>query len=249
MAGKVDQPVLSVVFAEGQRPRAAALAAGGRAAAHGCGGFMVTIDEPEAGWAEILASGLTFDCHGLAPAEPVADPGRGARIGLDAWPVGEAIALTPGPHIAAGAAMMPVLRSLIAAGVGIAAMEGVMAVCWSPARTWIEPQYFARVGGAWLAGGAFPALGLTMLRREANGALVSQGLGCLIGRELRMEPDRDLSDEALAQLAVRMIDRLVGQGPLRDAQEFVLDQGTTLLAVPIDEGSEIRVLRRRNGSN
>lgn len=250
MSGIPEQPILSLVFAAGRRPDLASLVHAGRLA-EGCGlPFSVTHDAvAEEGWAELLTSGLAFDCHGVAPAAPADLPEQGARLGLDEWPAGEAMALMPGPHLADGAAMLPVLRGLVGIGARLAKMEGIRAVCWSPAQTWMEPEFFVRVADAWLAGGAFPALGLTMLRQERNGGLHSQGLGFLIGQELRMEPDRKISSEVMAQLAMRLIDRLVEEGPLPEAREFALDDTATLLAVPVAGGSELRVMRRANGGS
>lgn len=248
MSGHSVQPVLSLIFAAGARPDSAALIAAGGDTANGGLPFAVTHDAGAAeGWAEVLASGLTFDCRGLAPANPEPMPLHGARVGLDQLPDGEAIALVPGPHLSDGAAMLPALRGLIGIGARLAAMPGVRAVCWSPAQTWIDPAFFTRVVDAWLDGGPFPALGLTMLVAQPNGALLSQGLGFLIGQELRMEPDRAVAQDAMAQLAIRLIDRLVEEGPLPEAREFAIDDHARLLAVPVDDGKELRVMRRAYG--
>lgn len=201
--------------------------------------------DPAEGWLELLSNGLTFDCHGIVPGEPAATPPRGAMLGLDAIPDGEAIALRPGPHIAAGRGMLPVVRALAAVGVRLATLPGVRAVCWQPAGSWMEAGYYRRVVGDWLDGGAFPALGLTSLRRESNGAMVSLGLGLLIGQELRFEPERNLSAGAVARISVRLIHELISNGPLAEAKEFVGADGEQLLAVPVRGGEQLRVMVRK----
>ena len=108
----------------------------------------------------------------------------------------------------------------------------------------MEPAYFRRVVGDWLAGGAFPALGLTSLRRESNGAMVSLGLGLLIGQELRFEPERALSAAAVARISVRLIHELIERGPLQEPEDFVGPDGEALLAVPVRGGEQLRVMLR-----
>lgn len=201
--------------------------------------------EPHEGWAELLSSGLTFDCNGLSPGDAEESPTSGALLGLDTVPMGEAIALRPGPHIVAGQGLLPVVRVLAAVGVRLSALPGVRAICWGPAGSWMDPAYYQRVVGDWLAGGAFPALGLTSLRRESNGAMVSLGLGLLIGQELRFEPERSISAGAVARLSVRLIDELIASGPLSEAREFAGPDGETLLAVPVRGGEQLRVMIRK----
>ncbi|MDE2434972.1 MAG: hypothetical protein KGM49_01810 [Sphingomonadales bacterium] len=188
---------------------------------------------------------MTFDCHGLHPGDGMLPPPRGALLGLDAIPSGEAITLQPGPHVVGGRGLLPVVRVLAAVGTRLAALPGVKGVCWQPAGSWMEPTYFRRIVGDWLDGGAFPALGLTSLRRESNGAMVSLGLGLLIGQELRFEPERALSAGGVARISVRLIHELVGNGPLTEPREFEGPDGERLLAVPVRNGQQLRVMVRR----
>ncbi len=109
----------------------------------------------------------------------------------------------------------------------------------------MEPAYYRRVVGDWLNGGAFPALGLTSLRRESNGAMVSLGLGLLIGQELRFEPERSLSAGAVARISVRLIHELVTSGPVDSPREFTGADGEVLLAVPVRGGAQLRVMVRK----
>jgi hypothetical protein len=135
----------------------------------------------------------------------------------------------------------------VLAGLGavLAGLPSLQAVCWNPAGSWMAPDYFRKVVFDWLGGGAFPALGLTTLKRESNGAMVSQGLELLIGQELRFEPDPDLAPAQIARIAVRMIHQLIERGPLAEADEFAGPDGEPLLAVPVREGRQLRVMVRR----
>ncbi|MFM5884086.1 MAG: hypothetical protein ACKOQ3_01920 [Novosphingobium sp.] len=248
-----DGAILSFVFAAGQRPDAAAIATAGSAntgadiGAHpAVGGFTISLrPDPAEGWLELLSSGLTFDCAGLTPAEGTPLAPRGALLGLDAAPGGEAVSLRPGNHIAEGKGMLPVVRIMAAVGLRFAALPDVRAVCWQPAGSWMEPGYYRRVVGDWLGGGAFPSLGLTSLRRESNGAMVSLGLGLLIGQELRFEPERNISAGAVARISVRLIHELIASGPLSEPREFAGIDGETLLAVPVRGGEQLRVMVRK----
>lgn len=188
---------------------------------------------------------MTFDCRGLVPAPGARFPDTGTLLGLDKAPSGEALALMPGPHLAEGRGLLPVVRVLAGLGAVLTDLPGVLAVCWNPAGSWMAPDYFRKVVFDWLGGGAFPALGLTTLRRESNGAMVSQGLELLIGQELRFEPDPDLPPAQIARIAVRMIHELVERGPLAEAGEFAGPEGEPLLAVPVRDGAQLRVMVRR----
>lgn len=244
-SGAAEDAILSLVFAAGHRPTGKSVAdAAQQDGSTGAYSISHRPDESE-GWLELLSSGLTFDCLGLAPGDAAPSPARGAMLGLDAIPDGEAVALRPGPHIAAGRGMLPVVRVLAAVGMRLATLPGVRAVCWQPAGSWMEPGYYRRVVGDWLGGGAFPALGLTSLRRESNGAMVSLGLGLLIGQELRFEPERNLSAGAVARISVRLINELISNGPLTEPQEFTGADGEQLLAVPVRGGEQLRVMVRK----
>lgn len=240
-----EEAILSLVFANGARPDAEAVAG----IEHGFGwpgSYTVSHrPDPAEGWLELLASGLTFDCGGLAPAPAGMLPPRGALLGLDTAPMGEAIWLAPGAHIAAGRGLLPIVRVLAGIGSRLATLPELKAVCWQPAGSWMEPGYFRRVVQDWLDGGAFPALGLTSLRRESNGAMVSLGLGLLIGQELRFEPERALPAATIARISVRLIHELIASGPLLEPHEFQGPNGEALLAVPVRDGQQLRVMVRK----
>lgn len=200
MSSPSSPALLSLVFAPGMRPAAAMLGEAGADAA--ANGFAVTLEAnaEDGDWAELLASGLTFDCHGIAPGPAAPLPPTGTLLGLTAAPTGEAITLQPGPHIASGAALLPVVRVLLALAADIARLPGVLALYWHPAACWMAPEYFIRIASDWLGGGAFPALGLTALTREPDGGLTSKGLAFFAGQELALSPELDLPPEAFAAL-------------------------------------------------
>ena len=54
----------------------------------------------------------------------------------------------------------------------------------------MAPAYFMSAVRAWLVGGAFPALGLTALREEQDGALHSEGLALFTGYEVTSNQNR-----------------------------------------------------------
>lgn len=206
------------------------LGAGERPRWDTCAQFLSTVDpgggqaacvshQPpeEEGWIELLSSGLTFELSGLSPASAAGLPPAGHFYGLPEQTTRfalEAICLAPGAHIAAGAHSLPVVRVMSGLAVRLATLPGVKAVCWHPAGTWMAPDYFARIGTAWLAGGSFPALGLTALESLHNGGVKSRGLSHFIGQEICLAPGLHAEPAAMIKLAVRIIDRLIATGKL-----------------------------------
>ena len=246
--GAQDSPVLSLIFADGQRPDVAALAALAEASLQRAPGSRFAISHlppPAEGWAELLASGLTYDCAGLAPAVPAATPVGGALLGLEQQPVGEAISLSPGPHLAEAMGMLPVVRVLAGLGAQLAGLPSAAAVCWNPARCWMPSAYFCKVVDNWLADGPFPALGLTSLERESDGSIASVGLALMTGQELRFSPDAKLVPADIARIAVRLIHALIETGPLTAQHTFVGPDRETLLVTPSMRGTQLDVTIQR----
>ncbi len=243
-----NSSVLSLVFAEGQRPNIDALAALALASHKRAPVSRFVISHrpaPNEGWAELLASGLTFDCGGLHPAPSAFSPAGGALLGLEQLPVGEAVSLSPGPHLAEAMGMLPVVRVLAALGVQLAAMPSVSAVRWNPARCWMPAAYFCKVVDNWLADGPFPALGLTSLERGRDGSISSVGLALLIGQELRFSPDAKLDPGDIARIAVRLIHALIETGPLTAQHSFLGPDRETLLVTPDLLGKQLEVTIQR----
>lgn len=238
-------PVLSLIFAEGQRPDLDAVAALAAAPGAAMPFALSHIPEADQNWVELLSAGLTFDLHGLAHGPATVYPGAGALLGLAEAPEGEVLSLQPAPHLADGPGVLPVVRVLAGIGVQLASLPGVLAAHWQPASCWMTVKYYSGVIAEWLDGGAFPALGLTSLRREPDGAMTSLGLDFFIGQELRFEPDRRLPPAAIAKAAVRLVHSLVESGPLRSRAEYAGPEGSVLVIEPVRQGRLLRVTVQR----
>ncbi len=129
--------------------------------------------------------------------------------------------------------------------VGLAAslseLPGIEGIAWRPAHSLIEPVLFRLQVGTWLAGGAFPALGLTALARDPDGGLRSVGLEFFIGQELRIEPAAGRPFPGAAKLAVRLIHGLVEDGPVHKPIELAGENGEPIRMEPSANGRFIRV--------
>lgn len=197
------------------------------------------------GWVELLASGLTFDLVGLAPAASAPVLPAVHRYGIDAdfsQVPSEAIALVPGQHIAGGHAMMPVVKAMASLVAGLALQISARAVCWHPARTWMDPNYFARIVLGWQSGGAFPALGLTAISVR-DGRAVSSGLAYFVGQEIEVEAREGEPTADTVKLAVRVIDYIVRNGALTAPRQLEGPNGEVLLAEPSQFGKMVWVWR------
>lgn len=234
-----------MIFAEGQRPDLDAIATLAAKPGAIMPFALSHIPDPDQNWAELLSAGLTFDLHGLGDGAAAAYPGEGALLGLAEAPAGEALSLQPAPHLADGPGVLPAVRVLSGIGLQLAGLPGVLAAHWRPASCWMTVKYYSGVVAEWLEGGAFPALGLTSLRREPDGAMTSVGLDFFIGQELRFEPDRRLPPAVIAKSAVRLVHSLVESGPLRSRAEYAGPEGTVLVIEPVGHGRQLRVTVQR----
>lgn len=263
---------MSLVFASGHRPSADAVVCladrlagagperAGRAEAdtpsvdaRPVAGFAISHRPAgqEEGWLELLASGLTFDLAGLAPAQSAAESadlpphpyqfGFAEKLALDD---AEVISLTPGGHLSGGEALIPVVRTMMGLGAQLAALPGICAVIWHASGSVMEPGLFIRLIEGWLAGGAFPALGLTALARDPDDGLRSVGLGFFIGQELRIEPFHGEVMPGAPRLALRLIHALVESGPVLAPLDMRGEDGHALLVEPSVNGRFIRVWRK-----
>jgi hypothetical protein len=244
---------VSLLFARGRRPRAEAI----RQLAEKQGGFSISLDpvvdsasgasgdahEGE-GWLELLANGLTFDLVGLAPG-PRADPPpcvHGFALPADADAVVlDAITVRPGPHLAGGHTMTPVVRTLAWLGAELASLDRVEAVAWHAARSWCGARYFRDAVQRWIEGGVFPSLGLTALAMSPDGGMHSEGLALFVGQEIRLEPELMADNAAGAKVGVRLIDLLVESGKVAAPQTITGPDGQLLRLEPSANGHFVRV--------
>lgn len=196
-------------------------------------------------WVELLRDGLTFDLEGLAPGRAFEVPPSEHKFDCaqDMTPSRvQALRLVPGAHLAGGEATLPVLRGMLGLARDLVQhFEHVEAVAWPPSASVIGRRYFESSTTAWLEGGAFPALGLTAFREALDGGLQSIGLDFLIGQELRIEPMLAGDKVAATRLGVRLINRLVLTGPVKEAEQLIGPDGDRLQLEPSKNGKYIRV--------
>ncbi|MFM6933207.1 MAG: hypothetical protein ACKOUT_13320 [Novosphingobium sp.] len=202
--------------------------------------FSVSLmPEPDEGWLELLAMGLTFDLQGLDPFQPERIDSASHYFGLSQGEYVdgmEALRLSPGPHLAGSATMLPVLRVLAGLGAELARLPGLIAVGWVTSGTRMAPSYFMSSVRAWLAGGAFPALGLTGICALEGGGVTSEGFALFAGYEVSIEPLGGESMADCAKLAARAMHHIVQMGPSQIDQ--VIDSaGRGLRAdMPVTDG-------------
>ena len=222
----------SLVFRAGSRPSRAELrelAARDREFAISLEPELPPITDPEGRteWVELVMHGLTFDLSGLAPRDDMAMPEAAHLFGLPrdlARQALEAMTLVPGPHLAGGRMLLPVLRSHALLAARLTALPGVVAVAWHPARSWSAPEYFRNTVLRWIEGGAFPGLGLAALAPAGQGGLVSEGLSLFTGQELMLDQGLAQDRASGARIALRLMHWLVENGTL-EAEEILTGPG------------------------
>lgn len=195
---------------------------------------------------ELLAGGLTFAMTGLAPGAPAPLPPARYFFGMidsrDSFPF-EAVSLAPVRRVKPGTATVPLVQTMTHAALLLAKASPVRALCWQPAASWMDSAYFIRAVEGWLAGGAFPALGLTPVARHNDGSVASEGLAFFIGRELQVEPHGSEHATDTVKVAVRAIDRLVREGKVAKPLGLRGPRGEHLEAELSPDGKSL-VLRR-----
>jgi hypothetical protein len=174
-------------------------------------------DPSSTDWLEILVEGLTFDLLGLAPGPSLTVLEPRHRFGPWDKPVtsSEAIGLAPGPHLAAAGSAMPVVRTLLRLGAGLAAqLPATLGALWLPASSAMRRDLFVNALDAWFAGGPFPALGLTGIEERHDGVLATDGLAFFTGQEAVLDEALCTDRIEATRLLTRLIDRLVNAPPL-----------------------------------
>ena len=246
-SGMEQVSAVSVVFAANTRPSADAL----RELAKKSGQFSVSYDPGtespgDGGWVELLTSGLTFDCTGLAPGPPEPLPERVQSFGLQLdvdFNGSEAVTIVPGPHLMGGGAMFPVVRCLAMLGALLSGVQGAQAVSWHRARNYVAPDQFRSRVTNWFEGGAFPVFDLTALVPTSDGGIGSEGLALIMGQEIKLAPDIAPNRNEAAKIALRLIDWLVGNGRIGSPSQMVGPSGERLLLTPTANQQIIKVSR------
>ena len=196
---------------------------------------------------ELLRDGMTYDLVGAAPGPSIAVPSFRHRLGLPrdfSEAEAEALSLQPGPHLAPGARTVPVVRTMMSVATMIVAhLPGLRTVAWPAGGTLIGLDFFVSSMTAWIAGGVFPALGLTAFAPEPDGGLRSEGLSYFTGQELVLEPPLAEDRAAGTRLGIRLVNQLVGQGPVTSAEAILGPDGERLTLAPSPDGRTIRVRR------
>ena len=195
-------------------------------------------------WLELLASGQTFDISGLSGGSARPTPACAYRFDLpDNIGAGviEAVALHPGPHLADGERMLPVVKVMMGLAAELCGLDRLVAVAWHPARSWIGPNYFTSVTRNWLEGGVFPSLGLVGLDVSADGGMQSEGMDFFVGQEVRIEPELAEDRAVATNIARRLIDHLVEKGPLTEVQQMAGPEGKALRVEPSANQRFVRV--------
>jgi hypothetical protein len=232
-----------LLFPRGERPDASALCTGVASAAR----TSVVHAFADGHALELLRDGLTFDLVGLAPGPPMRVETARHLFGVEPdFAVGrhEALALQPGPHIAAGAHSVTVVRTLAGIAAELAPhLPRLAALGWAPASALIGPDFFASTVSKWLDGGAFPALGLTAFAPDDDGSLRSEGLAWFTGQEIALDPALCDYRAAAVRLAIRLVNQLVGRGALSAAELIVGPEGERLLLEPDRADRVVRVRR------
>jgi hypothetical protein len=238
---------LLLLFRPGQRPDAGGLAAGVAAAERLSITHRMVADNSAVTGCELLRDGMTYDLTGLAPAPPIVLPTPRHRFGLEAGidPASlEGTALQPGPHLAAGAHSIPVIRTMAGIAADLAPqLPGLAAIAWPPARAIIGAEFFASSVAGWLAGGAFPSLGFTAFDDDPQGGVVSEGLAWFTGQELRFANELAKDRAGAARLGVRLVNQLVVQGRVTANEYIVAPDGGRLALEPTRDGKVVRVRR------
>ena len=212
-----ERAALTLLFRAGGRPSVAdvmALLEVPDAGVVACTGHH---SAPERGSMEIVMNGLVFELRGLSPALPVAIQSASHAYGFSgAIPDEglEAIELGVSGHVSEGSGLKPVVHEIFHLAANLSMRLPPVAVIWAPARTLLESTHFARIVYDWLAGGAFPALGLSVLAVDSDGSIVSRGLAHFAGQEIRLEGRTGDAPAEAMRLATRAADWLVRNGPL-----------------------------------
>lgn len=244
--GPAGQPCLLLFFEGDARPTAAQLADAVRMSGIGDAAHDPLRRAQSAAvvdWLELVIDGLTFDVLGLMPGRAFSIPPPRHRLGIATERLleVETIAIAPGPHVAAAANAMPVVRTMLRIAAVLARkFESVVAAHWLPAASLVGRDVFLDIVDGWVAGGVFPAPILTGIVERPDGALRSDGFAFFSGQELELEPALCGDRIAATRLLMRLLDQLAGHRAFAGEQEVALAGGGCVRIV--GQGALVRVL-------
>lgn len=240
-----------MLFPRGARPSQEAVAralADSDPPTHKTASFTLDAHETLHG-VELLHNAMTFHCLGLSEGASHPVPPIHQFLGCgyaEASSSHEAIALRPGPHLAGGEAIRPIMQGWATIAAALAtALPDCTALVWRPAALAIGRDPFQSAINEWHAGGPIPAQIFIAFSPSVNGAIRSVGLAHFTGQELRLEPPANaVSDsDADTRLARLIATHLLHHGKLNATEAMTAPDGTTLRLEPSPNGRFIRAWR------
>lgn len=233
----VCAPLAALLYKADAMPALADVLAGPK---RGFGYSVSHVPDASEGWVELLASGLTFDLHGLKDGPPAAAPPIATALGLAQADLGEMrwLTLAPGPHLAGAGGLLPVIRVAAMLLIELAEMSQAGGISWIPAHLVLKPALFRQAVLPWLEGGPFPAPAFVAMHRLDDGSVASRGLNLLMGQEFILKTGSSSDPSLLARTAVRLVDWLVAHGPVLQPTRAIL-AGTGAVSLEAESGSPI----------
>ena len=194
---------------------------------------------------ELVIDGLTFDLFGLSDAPHVEQASWAHTVAFDGMPASsgfEMLVLKPGPHLAGGHALLPVVRGWMQCAQILAeALPDCSALVWPPASLAVGADFFCAGIRRWVERGTFPTASLVAFDTSLDGALQSKGLSYLTGQEMRLEqPLPEVLVDA-ERVALALAGHLALSGRIDAVQEVTAPDGRPLRLAPSTNGRFVRV--------
>ena len=192
------------------------------------GGNIRLLETPANGAAASLimtCNDIPFELQGML--EPVAADLEDADqyFAVEAGDLGQAKCLRLAAQFTAndGIAPLEIVRNASRIALRLADAAQCIAVSWAPAKSIMGTAYFEKVVSDWLAGGPFPALGLTSLTMDGDKTFHSRGLAPICGQEIVIPAMPGLENAGRARVAIRMIDYMAQNGPIHEDGPVEID--------------------------
>ncbi|RVQ69245.1 hypothetical protein EKN06_03335 [Croceicoccus ponticola] len=191
--------------------------------------------------ATVLIGECRFTIEGLTPGVPAQTLDPSNRFGLDVGALAQAqsIRLAPQSLFVNDISVIAVIRDAVRLALALSGADRCLAVGWAAADSAMSAAYFRKVAADWLGGGPFPALGLVALESDADDGLVSKGLAVVTGQELVIAAMPGMVVADRARIAIRMIDYLVGHGPVDQVETIKVEGFSELIMAPDATGKKI----------